>query len=690
MDLARLFRPASVAVVGASPREDTYAHTTLANLERIGYPGRVYGVNPRYGEVLGHPCFASIEELPEPADAVVIAIPAAGVPAVVEQAGAMGCGGAVVYAAGFAEFAGGEALQAELRANALRHDLPICGPNCDGLIGLQARCALWGDAMVLREPGEVALISQSGNVGVNALTALRGLRLHTVVSSGNEAVTSSAAYLEFLAGEPGVRSVALYLEADGDGAELCRALAVCAEREVGVAVLKAGVSELGTTAAAAHTGSVAGDQRVFRALIEEGGAIWADDVHDLLELAKVLATRRRPAGRGLAVVTCSGGDSALAADEAQQHDIELPEPGPATAARLREILPEAATIANPLDYTALVWGEAETLRDMVVAVGEDEGIDQVLVYYDQPPGISGHADQSWGDARRGIVMGAEACSVPTMVASTLPELLDDETAWGLIQKDVPCVAGLTTALACAAALQRRPGDPARLREIAAACSRGRAGDWLAEHEAKALMRDAGLPVVEGRVAADEDDAVRAAAELGGPLALKLSAASLRHKSEAGVLELGVEGEPQVRAAYRRLAEADGHEQAGVLVERMAPPGVELLLAATRDAVVPALVVGLGGIWTELLQDAAVVPLPASPERVERALRSLRGAPLLTGGRGSPALDLSAAAELAAQAGRLLLEQDLELLELNPVFVRERGAVAIDASARRSAAAPPAS
>ena len=242
-----------------------------------------------------------------------------------------------------------------------------------------------------------------------------------------------------------------------------------------------------------------------------------------------------------------------------------------------------------------------------------------------------------------------------------------------------CIRDRRTGLECAAALRDEPGDPARLRAIAAVAGalRGNGRPGISEHEAKQLLRNAGVPVVDGRVAVSEDDAARALDELGAPLALKLSAPSLLHKSELGALVLDLASAEDVRAAHRRLS-AIGIEGAAVLVERMAVPGVELLVAARRDAVVPCLVVGLGGIWAELHEDAAIVPLPASAERVEAALRSLRGAPLLTGGRGRTPLDVPAAARLAAGVGELMLEADLSLIELNPVFVHEQGAVAVDA------------
>ena len=305
------------------------------------------------------------------------------------------------------------------------------------------------------------MISQSGNVAVNALGSQRGLRFHTVISTGNQAVMDASDWLARPAGADGVRSVAMFLEADGDGARLAEALAALRRAGVGVAVLKVGASEAGARAAAAHTGALAGDQRVFRALIEEAGAAWARDPHELLELAKALAEpRARPSGDGgLAVLTCSGGDSGDRRRRGRAHR------GAAAAARsgdprrLAKLLPDAATIANPLDYTAIIWGDVERLRAIIATVGADPAIDQLLVLYDHPRLVRAEGREPWTACARGIIAGAEVADVGA-VSSTLPDLIDDgapELSVRGVPRSPACRRRSAARRRCASRAATRPG-----------------------------------------------------------------------------------------------------------------------------------------------------------------------------------------------------------------------------------------
>jgi acetyl-CoA synthetase len=686
-------------VVGANERAGSYGDVIFRNLAAAGFEGAVYGVNPKREEVHGRPCVPTVADLPEPVDAVVVAIPASACAPVIREAGERGCGGAIVLAAGFGETPAGRPLEEELKAAARVAAIPVCGPNGNGIVATAARAPLWGDSVERLSPGPVAVITQSGNFGVNALGSDRGIGFHTVVSTGNSAVLDAADWLEALAVAEGVGSVALMLESDGDGERLARVLAACAERGVGVAVLKVGTSEAGSRAAGAHTGALAGDQRVFAALMREAGAATAEDPGELLELARALATPgARPSGRGgLAILTCSGGDSGMAADLAAKRGLELPPLSTGTRERLGAVLPSAATVANPLDYTSMLWDDHEALEQIAAAVSADPGIDQLLLLFDQPRGLDPEVAEGWEAVRAALLAGAARGDAATILGSTLPELLDPATAAELtVGGRVATAAGLAAAIACAAALRMPLADPERLREIAAAASGGGGGAGgdapagavdridaqLGEAEAKRLLAAGHLEVPAGAVAGNEAGAVEAALAIGLPVALKLSAPGLLHKSEAGALALDLRTEDDVRDAAERLLSLPEAAGATLLVERMAGDGVELIFAVRRDGVVPALLVGTGGTWAEALDDVALVPLPASAARVERALRGLRSAPLLTGARGGPAVDLTAAAHFGSRLGELALEHGLDLLEVNPALASPAGCVALDAVAIR--------
>ncbi len=398
-----------------------------------------------------------------------------------------------------------------------------------------------------------------------------------------------------------------------------------------VAILKSGSSEAGAAAAAAHTGALAGDERIFRALIEEAGASWARNPHELLELARVLAEpRARPRGDRRARdrhllrrrLRDRGG-------RGRTHRTSTCRPlADGTKARLRELLPDAATVANPLDYTPLIWAQTALLAEIVEIAGSDPGIDQVLVIHDTPQDLPVDSDTSWAAHRAGIADGLDRADAAPLMASTLPELTDGDIAQELAAHGIASVGGVSTAILCARELRRPAVSACRLREIAGRCratGTGARGPWLSEGGAKGILQAAGVPVPLGRRARSAEECLRAAKGLGWPLALKLSGPAIQHKSDIGALALGIEAEAELeREAARMLAlpEALGAE---LLVEEMAPAGgVELIVAARTDAVVPALVIGLGGIWTEALDDVAVVPLPASPgPRGARARRPPR-------------------------------------------------------------------
>jgi acetyl-CoA synthetase len=688
-DLRRLLNPASVAVVGATDRPGSYGAHVLTNLSLARFPGTVVGVHPTRREVLGITCVPDLECLDEPVDVVVVATPRASVPAVVEVAGRIGCGGAVVFAAGFAEV-GQAAVQQRLVAVAGTHTLPVVGPNSNGLVAVHPRAPLWGDPVVLPEvAGPLALLTQSGNLGVLALAHRAGLGLHTVLSLGNAAVVDPPAALTHLAGSGDVRCVAAYLEDDGDGPRLAAALAACAEADVRVVVLKVGRSAAARAAGAAHTAALAGDHASFRALVEEAGGVLVTQPHALIETARAMAGHRRHPGR-VAVVTCSGGDAAMAADLAADLDVPLADFAPATVQALSRVLPHTATIGNPLDHTNLVWADTAALAAITAAVAADPAVGHLVYVQDEPPDLPAADAAEWRTTRSAATAGALASQVPPMLVATTPG-----------QEPAGAISGLVPALTAIAALRRPAPDPARLRSVGSAAevvasravgsAAGSAG-WLAEHEAKDVLEAAGVAVPR-RFLVDPEHldletavttTVAVASRLVAPVVVKVSRPGLLHKTEAGALALGVRGDTAVAAAARRLLTGAGREPGSVLlVEEQVPPGVEIFLAARVDGVVPTLTVGLGGIWAEALDDVATLVLPAEPDPVAAALRRLRGRAVLFGARGGPAPDVAALVRVACAVSRLLLTEPLALVELNPVIVGPTSATAVDAVLRRS-------
>lgn len=660
-DLSRLLAPRSVAVVGATDREGTYAQATLLNLARAGFAGEIVGIHPTRDRAAGVRCVPSLAEAGA-VDAVVIATPAETVAGYLADAAALGCGGAVVYAAGFAE-AGRPQLQQDLARAAA--GMPVIGPNGNGLVSVPACAPLWGDAVALPEvAGGVALISDSGNIGVVGMAHRSGEGLHTVVSVGNAAVIDAPTLLGEIALLEGVRAIALYVEGDGDGAAWCEALARCAERDVRVVVLKAGRSARGAAVGAAHTAALVGDQVVFSAMVAEAGGVMVRQPLELMETARALALGRRDA-RGAAFLTCSGGDAAIAADLADDLGVRLADLETSTQDRLRTLLPPAATVANPLDHTALVWADTDAVADLAEAVGRDAAVGHLVYVQDEPPGLPPGPLAEWQATRAGGVLGGERAGKDTLVVATTPG-----------QAPPGAIAGLDNALRALRVLQAPVPRAARLREMASvvvSAPRARASD---EAEGKALLAAHGVTVPEHRVARSADEAVTAARALGYPVVVKVLAEGVIHKSDMGGVVVGVASDDAVaEEAARILALAPG---ARVLVEAQAAPGIEVIVAARREGVVPTLTIGLGGLWTEALADVACIPLPASPERVRTAVEGLRAHAMLVGARGGAAYDVEALCRAASRIGNALLAEDLSLIEVNPLIVSNADCVAVDA------------
>ena len=639
------------------------------------------------------PCFPSLSDLPEPPDAVVVAIPAAGVAAVVEEAGAIGCGGAVVYGAGFGEIAKGAALERELaRPPRGATACPSAARTATASWPLHERVALWGDALRPLEPGRVALVSQSGNVAVNTLATRRGLRLHTVISCGNSAALDPADWIAQLAREEGVGSIAVYLEADGDGARLVRGARRMRRARRGRVRAQGGrLARRRARGRGAHRRGGGRPARVPRA---RGGG------RRRLGRGRARAARAgEGAGRaGRSPADAPGGGGLGGAHllgrglRARRRLLRPQRPRPSRRwrrpppTRLRELLPDAATVGNPLDYTALIWGEVDTLRDIVADGGERPG--------DRPGGGAlrparrhrrARPRESWAAVREGIHAGAAASPVPVMVASTLPELLDDDAR----PRASPTPAyPRSPGSAPAWSAPRRCAQPRPPTRRGCARSRPRAATQrrtgavaLAEHEAKDLLRSAGVPVVEGRLAAGEDEAAAAhggprpgaGAEALGARAACTRASSARSRSTCAA--------PRTCAPPTGASWPSDVDSAAVLVERMEPPARRAARRrAPRRAWCPRSWSGsaaCGPRSTTTWRWSRCPPRPSAWRRRCAHCAARASSPAPAAARRSTC---GAAARLGCRVGDLLLAEGLALIELNPVLVHEHGALAVDALA----------
>lgn len=674
MSLGRLLRPRSVAFVGGA-----IAAAARDECEAAGFGGPVYAVHPR-GELGGRPAFRSVAELPEAPDGAFVAVNAAATVEVVRELAAIGAGGAACYAAGFSE-AGteeGAALEDALRQAA--GGMPVLGPNCYGAIDLVGGAGLWPVPWPheRRERG-VAVVLQSGNLGINVTMSQRSLPLAFVASIGNQAVVELAevvdAYLEL----EEVTGIGIYLEGLRDVPRFAAAAARALERGVPLAVCKAGVSSLGRELTLTHTASLAGSDDLYDALFRRYGVARARTIPELLETLKALVSVGPLRGRRVFVFTCSGAESALAADLADANGLELPQPPPATRERLVEALPEFALVSNPLDYNSALWGLEEPLLRVFSTALADQ-VDAALLVIDYPlPGMAYAADVD-----RAIAAHVRACAgagVPAAVASTLPESLHAHAREDLLARGAAPLQGLAEAFAALGACARlgerlRAGLPAPLTSVSTLAGEAR---LLDEAASKGLVAPFGLAVPEGRLV-PPSEAPAAAAALGFPVAAKLCSPELPHKAAAGAVSLGLRDEAEVAAAVEAMLAANpGLPLSGVLVERMVEGAVcELLVGALHDpAFGHVLLVGSGGGLVELVADARPLLLPATREDVEEVLASLRVAPLLARGDAAAAVDAALALARAVEAHADRLAE----IDVNPLLVLERGAVAADVLAR---------
>lgn len=693
--LRRFFQPRSIAVVGATARPGAFGARVLENLS--AFDGRIHLVNPRHAEIGGRLCYPALSALPEPPDCVAVAAPREGVASVVEDAIAIGAGGVVVFAAGFAETGLPDrvAAQAMLAAQAREAGLPLLGPNCLGFAHFGSGAGVTFSAgppvcppQMPRLPA-IGIASQSGAVGFALAQAVeRGVPISHVLTTGNAAGLDVANLVDFLADAPDCAAIACVLEGLGQPRRLLEAIARAEAAGKPVVVHKMASGRAGAAAALSHTGAVAGGHAVWRAALEGVGAVVVEELGEMMELASFLARAPAvPRGDGVAVVSTSGGACILAADAAERHGVALPQPGPEAQAVLEARIPEYGSARNPCDLTAQVLNDPDALAACTGALARDPAFG-LLLYpntHAYPFSLSRIPVMAEIAAREGrflcVPWVAERREAEGTAAA---EAVAGAALFASVERCFSAIAVWKTLVARRARPREAPSNligDAQHGQIAALLGKG---PVMTERAAKVVLAACGVPVVPDVLVQDAEEAIAVARRIGFPVVLKAESVALPHKTEAGVVRLNLRDAEAVSTAHAEILANAAHAAPGavldgVLVQPMLPPGLEVMVGAHRDPLFgPVVVVGLGGVLVELLEDVAVTPAPLSPAQARAMLESLRGARLLKGFRGGAAVDLEALSGVLCRVGEVM-ERHPRILELdiNPLICGAGGIVAVD-------------
>jgi acyl-CoA synthetase (NDP forming)/RimJ/RimL family protein N-acetyltransferase len=691
--LRHLLRPGSVAVVGASRRRGMVGREILRNIVTGGFAGPVYPVNPRASSLEGLHCLASVEDLPEQVDLAVVAVPADAVVNVAERCGRRGVRSLVVITSGLG--ASGPDLLAVCR----RYGMRLVGPNCFGVAlppqGLDATFSAAHPA-----PGAAGLVVQSGGIGISLLEHLSklGIGVSSFASVGDKYDVSSNDMLTWWEQDGQTKLAVLYVESFGSPRKFGRTARRVGQR-MPVLTVVGGRSAAGQVAAASHTAAAATPLVTQEALFGQAGIIAVPGLGELVEVAALLAAQPLPAGENVAIVTNAGGAGVLAADACGDHGLQVPVLSAATRRRLAGLLPSGAAVTNPVDTTAPVGQDA--FRACLEAVSADDGIDAVLVVT-VPTAV---ADLTEAVRTAQVVKPLAAAALDQQETVRLLPSDNHHPGQRAVPSAVPVYAfpeGAARALGHAARYEAwRTRPQGRVPEFSGLCTADakalvtaflRAnpdGGWLPGRAARDLLGCYQIPLVPARAAADEAEAVRAAAGFGGAVVLKAEAAGLVHKTEAGAVKLGLHGEADVRAAYQELADTFGARLTGVQVEPMLSGGVEVLVGVVQEPVFgPLVVFGLGGVATDVLGDHAARLTPLTDADADQLIHSVHAAPLLFGHRGTAPVDTAALADVLLRVSRLASDlPEVAELDLNPVIATAGGAQAVDARIRVTRAQP---
>jgi acyl-CoA synthetase (NDP forming) len=699
-ELTRLFNPQSVAIYGASPNAQSLGARTIANMAK--YQGRIIRINPRYEKIGDDPCYPSVSAAPEKVDCAVFCMPRDGIEAALIDCASSGVGGAVIFASGYTETGVPQhaADQARLTAIARDSGIRIIGPNTLGFVNFTstAMVSFASGEMQVNPPrgAGVGIVSQSGAVGFAMGQAeRRGVNLSHVLTFGNGADVNIADEIAFLAGDAGCAAIACLFEGMPHPMQLLEAGELAWKAGKPVVICKLGQGKEAATAALSHTGSLAGSTEAYMALFERAGFMVVPTIEQLVETAAFFTKVGRPKSRGVAAIGASGGALIAAVDAAELHGVPMPQPPEDMKLRLRPFVPEFGALRNPCDLTAMM------VRDNTIG---GKAVEAMLTGDTYGAMVVPQTSLSQGNIPRSLNMGEVGGRLGKPVCFSFsggwlggPGMIESE-----MHPHLQCFQSIDSCFATLAAWHRRedrvlayekhgPRKPVRVSPAGAAQSAARlivaAGNkTLTEREAKAVLAAYGVPVVQEQLVQSAADAASAAEKLGFPVVLKVESPDLPHKTEAGVIRLNLKTAEAVRAAYDAVM-ANANKVTpkpkvnGVLVQPMVPAGVEIMVGARIDPQFgPLIVVGLGGIFVELLRDTALELAPVTRSEAKAMLQKLKGRALLDGFRGSAAVDLDALADVIVRLAEFADDQkDLFTeLDVNPLICAGDRVIAVDA------------
>lgn len=671
----RFFSPKSLVAIGGKAAEEVIYQT-----QKLGFAGDIYAVHPTKTEVLGVPCFPSVADLPVVPDAAFIGIPAKPTIAVVEQLSAMGCGGAVCYASGFAEI-GGEGIDLQQQLLAAAGEMPIIGPNCYGLLNAADKVALWPDYHGLHALDSLgvqrgaAIITQSGNVGINFTMQQRGLPLSFVISTGNQAGLDIADYVEILAQHKAVSVIGLHIESIKDARRFQQAVEVAKQHRVPLVCLKSGRSALGAEALASHTSSIAGEDSYYQAFFDDLGIARVDSLSVFIETLKLLYVHPPLPAPTLATISCSGGEASLAADTAEASGLQFPPISDKQHAKLFDVLGEGVAIANPLDYHTYIWGDLDKQTACFTAVCEGEqAITCKLLDLPDPDNDPDNKGASWQITLDAFIAAARNVGKPTAVIAGFAESLPQSVATRLIAHGIAPLNGLETAFAAIAASSRVDLSPQAVKPLLS-LPHVQSPKALDEWTSKSLLKQHNVRVPRGQVLATDNPNV-AEFSLNFPVACKVLSASILHKSDVGGVVLNIDNPTTLATSIQSMQSLSDK----VLVEEMIDDiQLELIANIKADSLFGAVMtVGIGGVMVELLKDTVQIILPATAEEIRQKLQKLRFYPLLAGYRGADGVDLDDLCRQLTALQTAFIDSGVQEIEINPLLATKNGVVAADA------------